>query len=422
MKCKKCNQENKENAIFCENCGNAFDIDTMTSSHRINNTEDKIKTGEFCFSCGHKLENDTIFCVECGTQQEIICPKCETSNSSDAMYCSNCATGFPIICLSCSTENSADSEFCENCGSKLAQRSGKTKKLIKHPVFITATSIILLLVIISGYTLNRFNHYMEIAQKAYSGNDMQSVTSNLKDAETYAFLSTQKEEIKKKHFSFINLQTDKAISQTKKEEYDKAIKTLKKANQLCINPQFSDYLNNAYKKCLEFVIEKGNNFTAENKFKKAKVFYDQAEDFTKTSSQKELLADNVSTYKSKKVKYDEKQERLRRQREQQRRNSYNGGGSSGSSTYASVFFHWGKHNHCFIRKSKVSVTGNDYYKYTGTDNVTLSNSSGIAGYYNFTYSKKCDGWHTISGRFYIDGSKSSYYTVTIDSNGYQTIR
>ncbi len=417
MKCIKCNHENIEDALFCESCGNPLNnenTDGVAQSHTVSVTE---ITGDFCSSCGKPLEKGASFCAECGAQQEIICPKCETTNPVGAAFCQNCATAFPVICPKCKTENTAGAEFCENCGAKIDQRK---RKIYKHPAFIAAASIVLLVGFAFLFTENRVNHHLELAEEAFTNQDYSYVTGKVADAEKYAFLSSQKEKIEKTHFAIISRQTDKAVSKTKNEEYEKAAKQLKIADQFCTTAEHTDFVNQKYKTCLDMLIEKGNSYTSSNKFKSAKKIYASAELFTKTSTQKDLLADNVSDYKSKKSSYYAK---LRRQRQYSSSSSYSSG-NSGSVTQADIYFIWATEGACWSQDWTCRISDPTYNSSTSDRNYNtglITNNNGIAGTYHFYVTVKCGKTYSASGSFYIDGRKSSY-TVTIDPYGGITVQ
>lgn len=51
----------------------------------------------YCRSCGAKLDDDAVFCVNCGvkildTQNRKICPNCGASIVDDAVFCMKCGT------------------------------------------------------------------------------------------------------------------------------------------------------------------------------------------------------------------------------------------------------------------------------------------------------------------------------------------
>jgi len=382
MKCIKCNHENIENAEFCENCGNPLNKSESLAD----------AVGDFCSSCGKPLEKGATFCAECGAQQEIICPKCKT-------------------------ENTAGAEFCENCGAKIDQ---KERKIYKHPAFIVAASIVLLVGFAFLFTANRVNHYIELAENKYNNQNNSSVIANIKDAETYAFLSSQKEKIEDLHFSFIASQTDKAVSNIKNENYDNAEVQLKNAEQLCTTAEHTDFVNEKYKTCLDVVIEEANSNTSKNKFKKAKELYNIAEKFTKTSSHEGILADNVSDYESEKKSY------YRKQRQRRQRNSSSGSyssGSSGSVTQADIYFIWATEGACWSQDWTCRISDPTYSSLTSDRNYNtglITNNNGVAGTYNFYVTVKCGDTYSARGSFYINGRKSSY-TVTIDPYGGITV-
>lgn len=51
----------------------------------------------YCKECGAKLDDDAVFCMNCGvkildTQNKKICPNCEAAIVDDAFFCMKCGT------------------------------------------------------------------------------------------------------------------------------------------------------------------------------------------------------------------------------------------------------------------------------------------------------------------------------------------
>lgn len=72
-----------------------------------------------CAHCGAALDDDVLFCPECGEKiggEQRVCPICKYSTTSE--YCPHCGYKIvPTICPNCKTESHYD--FCENCGTIL---------------------------------------------------------------------------------------------------------------------------------------------------------------------------------------------------------------------------------------------------------------------------------------------------------------
>lgn len=52
------------------------------------------KAGRTCISCGAQISDTAKFCPECGTMQEIKCPKCQTVYQSPVKFCQECGYKF----------------------------------------------------------------------------------------------------------------------------------------------------------------------------------------------------------------------------------------------------------------------------------------------------------------------------------------
>jgi hypothetical protein len=53
-------------------------------------------------------------------EQQIICPKCKTSQDDDAKFCDNCGNALARTCRYCNEENDGDATFCKGCGKRLS--------------------------------------------------------------------------------------------------------------------------------------------------------------------------------------------------------------------------------------------------------------------------------------------------------------
>lgn len=65
--CPKCKAEMEDDALFCGECGTKFDI-ADTEPHA---GEDPIIEEKYCIHCGKAMEADSLYCPHCGKPQEV---------------------------------------------------------------------------------------------------------------------------------------------------------------------------------------------------------------------------------------------------------------------------------------------------------------------------------------------------------------
>ena len=88
-----------------------------------------------CQNCGAEMEQDALFCHECGAKQEIedaevkleeptveekFCVHCGKAIEADSMFCPYCGTKvvYTRCCTKCGKPLDEDSDFCPYCGTK----------------------------------------------------------------------------------------------------------------------------------------------------------------------------------------------------------------------------------------------------------------------------------------------------------------
>ena len=88
-----------------------------------------------CQNCGAEMEQDALFCHECGAKQEIedaevkleeptveekFCVHCRKAIEADSMFCPYCGTKvvYTRCCTKCGKPLDEDSDFCPYCGTK----------------------------------------------------------------------------------------------------------------------------------------------------------------------------------------------------------------------------------------------------------------------------------------------------------------
>ncbi len=94
----------------------------------------RLKGIRYCPNCENIVDNETVFCGDCGTridppeeadEQSVLCGCCGAKNDKDKHFCIKC--GQKLVaqkavfqrCPSCGMSLPADARFCEECGTKL---------------------------------------------------------------------------------------------------------------------------------------------------------------------------------------------------------------------------------------------------------------------------------------------------------------
>lgn len=105
MNCPNCNNEIKEGAAFCTECGS-----------KIEKQEEFI----FCEECGAKLTEGSLFCSECGTKIGEKPKKEEKKETKKEVK--------KDACSKCGAELEKGSLFCTECGTKVGETPKKEEK------------------------------------------------------------------------------------------------------------------------------------------------------------------------------------------------------------------------------------------------------------------------------------------------------
>ena len=104
-KCSNCGFELNEDSMFCTNCG----------MRQITKTIQEPKSR--CVECGHEIANGTVFCTTCGAKQpkkvveetpKLVCPVCGTPLEVGTKFCTSCGTKLPNNTPVVDEKNSVD--------------------------------------------------------------------------------------------------------------------------------------------------------------------------------------------------------------------------------------------------------------------------------------------------------------------------
>jgi membrane protease subunit (stomatin/prohibitin family) len=110
--CTNCQTPLQTKDLFCGSCGTAQNIVEPKSDSTV---EKKVT----CDKCTVDFSPRYKFCPNCGDSYNP-CPKCETDLGVNATICNACEYVLPKVC-ECGNEFSIESKFCSNCGKKLTE-------------------------------------------------------------------------------------------------------------------------------------------------------------------------------------------------------------------------------------------------------------------------------------------------------------
>ncbi len=94
----------------------------------------RLKGIRYCPNCENIVDNETVFCGDCGTridppeeadERSVLCGCCGAKNDKDKHFCIKCGQKLEaqkavfLRCPSCGMSLPADARFCEECGTKL---------------------------------------------------------------------------------------------------------------------------------------------------------------------------------------------------------------------------------------------------------------------------------------------------------------
>jgi len=122
MLCEKCGHEIQDDSQFCITCGTEVttgDTQSLPSSEM-----------RFCIQCGEKLLEDSLFCPACGVEAH-------KENESDSSASPEEGEQF---CIKCGQKLLTDSQFCFSCGAEAIDPVEEEK--IEEPTPVPATNVV----------------------------------------------------------------------------------------------------------------------------------------------------------------------------------------------------------------------------------------------------------------------------------------
>ena len=107
MLCRVCGRMNREEDLFCGNCGQ------------------KLLRARVCRVCGMKNRSDSGFCGACGSalpEEPATCTHCGEALGARDHFCAHCGTQVTAgrQCARCHMFNRPEAQFCVVCGGGLS--------------------------------------------------------------------------------------------------------------------------------------------------------------------------------------------------------------------------------------------------------------------------------------------------------------
>jgi|GEM_PF-1900519 len=116
-RCSNCGAPLEDDSVFCGNCGTKNEIVEVSPA--------PIASGRVCSGCGAPLDADAVFCGKCGTKNEIVvpesvAPEVETAAEApaEAPVVEEVVVPEPKKCAQCGAVLEDGAMFCGTCGAK----------------------------------------------------------------------------------------------------------------------------------------------------------------------------------------------------------------------------------------------------------------------------------------------------------------
>ncbi len=145
--CPECGSQNREEGLFCAQCGAPL--------------------ARYCRQCGSKIAATGEVCEQCGAQQQApptagACQRCGSQNNNDSEFCQECGARLLITCPQCGTLIGAPLNFCAGCGfnysrfvtERLAAKPGQeTEQVTESSYFAFVSSAIMIALVMLSIVL-----------------------------------------------------------------------------------------------------------------------------------------------------------------------------------------------------------------------------------------------------------------------------
>ena len=163
-KCPVCGKSAQNNDLFCKECGIRLKEETKSSEEGAPEkyiTEDQNKTDETILPMEDNVTADKTAAENTDKNEgetSLECPVCHSKIQDDDMFCKECGNALKmepeaieikdpdVVCPNCQTVNPEDSVFCYKCGAPLKKEAAKSSR---KKIWI-AVAVIVAVIVVGG--------------------------------------------------------------------------------------------------------------------------------------------------------------------------------------------------------------------------------------------------------------------------------